>query len=307
MIDDNSFLFCKKLEQIDIPNTVTSIGDSAFWGCDNLVSVNLGNNVTILELYSFASCKNLSTITLPASIETNKGGTFNSCFNLTSIYCKADNPPYLGPYMYFSGVVKFFVPAEKVDEYRSAEGWEEYAYAIVGYNFQTGEVVPEYPAADEIWYTSSTGDIVEPYDKSAFNASVMSNTYSNGRGVIKFSGTVTEIGQFAFRECGDMTSVVIPKSVTKIGSSAFYSSGLVFAEIGSGVTGMENYAFGSCANLKVVHCKPLTPPTIGYYVFDDCSSELEICVPTESYSTYRNAYRWNTYYSTDIVACDFAY
>lgn len=36
---------------------------------------------------------------------------------------------------------KVYVPAESVDAYKSAEGWSEYADAIVGYDFEKGEVV----------------------------------------------------------------------------------------------------------------------------------------------------------------------
>ena len=36
----------------------------------------------------------------------------------------------------------------------------------------------------EIWYTSIDGEIVEPSNPDAFGATILTNTYSNGKGVI---------------------------------------------------------------------------------------------------------------------------
>ena len=78
---------------------------------------------------------------------------------------------------------------------------------------------------NEIWYTSSNGKVVKPYDSLVyvFGASIISNTYSNGKGVIKFDNSVTSIGDEAFLFCYGLTSITIPNSVTSIGSYAFYS------------------------------------------------------------------------------------
>ena len=80
---------------------------------------------------------------------------------------------------------------------------------------------------NEIWYTSSDGKIVEPsseliwsYSKE-FGASIVSNTYSDGKGIILFNKDVTSIGSSAFDGCSGLTSVTIPEGVTSIGSSAF--------------------------------------------------------------------------------------
>lgn len=75
---------------------------------------------------------------------------------------------------------------------------------------------------NEIWYTSSDGKVVTPNKSDVFGASIISNTYSNGKGVIKFDNSVTSIGGFAFYYCSGLTSITIPNSVTSIGYSAFY-------------------------------------------------------------------------------------
>ena len=54
---------------------------------------------------------------------------------------------------------------------------------------------------NEIWYTSSDGEVIEPYGIDNFGARFESNTYENGKGVIKFNGNVTSISNSAFYEC----------------------------------------------------------------------------------------------------------
>ncbi len=49
------------------------------------------------------------------------------------------------------------------------------------------------PANDEIWYTSSNSQIVNPYYTSSL-PEIDTNTYSDGKGVIKFKTNVTSIG-----------------------------------------------------------------------------------------------------------------
>ena len=39
-----------------------------------------------------------------------------------------------------------YVPAESVEEYKSAKNWSDYAADIIAYDFETGEVVDTTPA-----------------------------------------------------------------------------------------------------------------------------------------------------------------
>lgn len=139
------------------------------------------------------------------------------------------------------------------------------------------------PANNEIWYTSSDGNIVTPYNTNVFGVNIVSNTYSDGKGVITFDGDITTIGEYAFYDCYSLTGVTIPDSVTSIGKEAFRA----------------------CASLTSVYCKAITPPVLGgYSVFDYNGSGRMIYVPTESVNVYRIAVYWSTY-SSLIVGYDF--
>ena len=149
-----------------------------------------------------------------------------------------------------------------------------------------------------LYYTSNDGKIVQPYRSSSFGATILSNTYKDGVGVIDFNNPITTIGYEAFYDCESLTSVTIPDSVTTIGNDAFYNcSSLTSVTIPNSVTAIGNYAFAWCSSLTSVtignsvttigdaaflYCTSLTSVTIGDSVttigsnaFDDCYSLQE--------------------------------
>ena len=63
---------------------------------------------------------------------------FFGCKNLNVVYCKATVPPEFGGSIFRNSASHptIYVPRASVDAYRAAEGWSEYANAIVGYDFE---------------------------------------------------------------------------------------------------------------------------------------------------------------------------
>ena len=116
---------------------------------------------------------------------------------------------------------------------------------------------------------------------------------------------VPMIGDSAFCDCTSLTSITIPETVFEIGSYAFrYCSSLTSVTIGSDVTSIGRYAFYDCSSLAEVYCKPTTPPSGDWGMFDNNASERKIYVPTESVNAYKKASYWREY-ADDIVGYDF--
>ena len=165
----------------------------------------------------------------------------------------------------------------------------------------TMEFTPPQVPNNQIWYTSSDGNIVEP-NNTNFDANIISNTYNNGMGIITFDGDVTTIGDYAFycrtrltsvnipdsvttiggsafERCYSLTSVNIPDSVKTIGNDAFYScDSLTSVTIGNSVTTIGNSAFVQCASLTSVTIGD-SVTEIGDYAFGDCSSLTSVNIP----------------------------
>ena len=56
VICDGAFGYCKYLQSITIPNSVTSIGDEAFSDCDSLQSITIPNSVRNIGNNAFYGC-----------------------------------------------------------------------------------------------------------------------------------------------------------------------------------------------------------------------------------------------------------
>ena len=151
--------------------------------------------------------------------------------------------------------------------------------------------------SNQIWYTSSDGNVVEPYNTDVFGANIISNTYNNGMGVITFDGVVTTIGEGAFADCASLTSVNIPDSVTTIGDSAFaYCYSLTSVNIPDSVTTIGDSAFGYCYSLTSVNI-PDSVTTIGNNAFYSCDSLTSVNIP-DSVTTIGEA----TFYKCSLTS-----
>src|SRR5574344_2024733 len=147
-------------------------------------------------------------------------------------------------------------------------------------------------------YLSYSGNVIIP-EKETYNGI----TYS-----------VTSIGDDAFYNCTDLTSVTIPNSVTSIGISAFYSCiGLTSVRIPNSVTLIKIGAFCKCASLKSIkisnsvkyiikatfgYCTSLTSVTIpssvtsiGSGAFQGCSSLTSVTIPNSVTSIGSEAFQ----------------
>ena len=121
-----------------------------------------------------------------------------------------------------------------------------------------------------ILYTSSDGEIVEPYNADAFGATVTSNKYKHWRGIIVFDGDITSIGDQAFYDTERLTSVRIPNSVSSIGNQAFYRcSELSSINLPESVIRIGDSAFYCCYNYTDISI-PKSVTSIGNAAFFLC-------------------------------------
>jgi len=78
-----------------------------------------------------------------------------------------------------------------------------------------------YPPDDEIWYTTISGTILGLDSKICVNLNMVSNTYADGKGVMKFNGPVANFKEWAIYKKNDLTELILPSSVKVTSYSCF--------------------------------------------------------------------------------------
>ena len=84
-IGEDSFLNYRLLEEMVLPESITSIGGSAFYNCEKLNKINLPNSLTYIGDGAFQYCASLEKIIIPNNITTIKERTFDGCRSLSIV------------------------------------------------------------------------------------------------------------------------------------------------------------------------------------------------------------------------------
>lgn len=168
------------------------------------------------------------------------------------------------------------------------------------------------PPNDEIWYMTSDGNTITPDMNYWTDVNIISNTYENGKGIIKFDKDLTNIGQNAFRGYNDdiqtkLTSISIPNSVTEIGNNAFSElNNLYYITLGSGISSLDRQLGYYTRIIKDITIYAETPPVIpeDTRFMDDVINFTygdeyihKIYVPEQSVDLYKTARVWSEYSS----------
>ena len=225
--------------------------------------------LTRIEEGTFAGCTELNSIIIPENIADIGDNAFNGCTNLQSITVTSTTPPVIGEDAFANtGDCPIYVPAGVVDEYVTA--WNKYASRILGRQ-----------PLNEIWYASSDGQVVTPYAPDVFGASLVSNKYADGKGVMTFDGPVMELGYSAFFNCTTLSEISLPGMVGSMNDNAFGSCGLEHLVLPPSLTKIYSWSINDCPNLTEVFL-PETVTYIDYGNFAYCPNITSITVAPEN-------------------------
>ena len=259
-IRNSAFSYCRDLTSINVPEGVTSIGNYAFYTCDSLTSINIPGGVTSIEDSTFSGCSRLANIEIPSSVTSIGNSAFSSCISLTSI-----NIPE-GVTSIGEGAFSGCRSLTSIEISSSVISIGNYAFngcrSLTSINVEENN--QSYCSEDAILFNKDKTELIRYPSKKVDKQYVIPNS-------------VTSIGNYAFEDCSNLTSIDIPSSVTSIGNSAFAGcSSLTSIEIPEGVTSIGEYAFYNCRSLTSIEI-PNSVTSIGEKAFNECKNLLFIC------------------------------
>lgn len=269
-----SFYMCKGLKNVDIPANV-EIGDSSFRqsGLEQ-VTVSGGSvgqyafhkNVNLKEIdincetigdEAFSGCDSLTDITLGSSVKTLGRAVFYTCKNLENVEIPSTVTD-IGEKTFYS------CPALKEAIIRAGT-----VKAGTFYNCRalTTLIISDNATLDASFTVGNT------YAKEALE------TVKIGKG---------EIGNSAFSNCKNLTTVELGNGVTSIGKSAFLNcTQLPSITIGDGVISIGTSAFSGCTALTNAN---IGSGAIGATAFQDCSRLDNVTLGNGVTSIGKNAF-----------------
>lgn len=315
-----AFCYNKDLTYVSIPNA--NIGEFAFNNLRSLQSAVIGNGVYTIGRYAFKNCENLTTLQLSASLSSIEKEAFRYCDSLQTIICYATTPPALasGSSRSFDADksrITLYVPAESIESYRNAEEWSEFTniLPIEGGGEQGGEEpISPCPLAsgscgaqgsnltweiscDSILTISGTGEMAN-WTRERETPWYNDNSAAGPKGFLPFHSVVieegvTSVGNYAFRNDTSLVSLSLPKSMRKIGGSAFRKAKIKTLTIPENVDTIGQSAFYDCAQIASVICLATTPPTnaSGDRLFSS-TYHFELHVPCGTAQAYSAAQVW---------------
>lgn len=106
---------------------------------------------------------------------------------------------------------------------------------------------------NEIWYVMTDGTVydvyqtTELYGHQPFDAKVISNTYENGYGIIKFDAPVTKINDHTFGNfwAANMSELYLPDCIEYLGTGAIHHTGLSTLRIPKNLKKVDSYGLNN--------------------------------------------------------------
>jgi len=330
IIAEDAFYGCSNIENIYLPDTISTIGDSAFYNCKSLKyneydnayyigslnnpylvlidaknrsisSCDVNKNAKFIATAAFENCKQLVTIDIPNTLVSIGNGAFIGCYKLENITLP-DDLHFLG-YRAFDdcrSITEIIIPdgVTKIG-YESFNNCWELENVVIG---DRVTIIEEDAFRDcGSLQILKLGSGLNTIEKNAFcNCDNLNSIYISDVSSwcqINFIGTDSNPLCYQGRlYVGNklLSSIVIPDDVVSIPEYAFYCQNLLSVTLPQTISSIGNYAFAG-TNITEINI-PSSVISIGNYAFAECENLKNISISDSVTSIGIGAF----YYCTDL-------
>ena len=246
-----------KLKAVTLPSKLTVIDGAAFANTP-LTAIDIPDTVTTIGSWAFSGCKNLADVKLSKNLLVLKGWAFADCTSLKEIW-----------------IPKTLTTVDDLQAGFSGEGGP-----FKGCDNLSSVVFED-------------GITVIPNDLFL---------HCTGALKLQFPASVKIIGRRAFGSCTNIKEITLPAELTEIKNDVFEYSSLESIVIPNSVTKLGTAVFKNCRSLKTA-VLPDTYTCIPYSTFEECTALESIILPDTVITIQEKAFKncaslkevvWNT-------------
>ena len=263
-INEYAFADCKLLSDFTFGPNVEVIGDAAFYNCSSITKAPIGDKLVSVGYFAFGYCVGLTELNIPDTCTDIGAASFYGCselkditvgsnvryfgsqaFQKTEFYENADDIVYLGGWV-------IGCKDRKITELSLPEGIYGIGSAafsgcaeLKNIDFTGVKYINELAFAECVkLQTAVFDDSLIAIDSHVFYyCTLLRKVYLGNR--------LETIGDYAFAYCERLVNtkeaITLPKSLTSIGSSAFYKTA-AYTGVSMGIVYIDDWAV-DCINL----------------------------------------------------------
>lgn len=317
-IGQEAFANCYLLNSIELPDSLTTIGTGAFRNCESIKRLSLKNTgVVDISSYLFAGCRSLVDLEFGSEINSVGEHAFDNC---KVALIQFEGAYYLGPE---ENPYKWLV---KVDKTETEVIVNDDCEIIMESAFAKCKALKSLTIPNSI---TSIGQILKnnttleylsvpflgdgnsyPYLNYFFGSTYTAYNYAPiSLKTVQITGNLTKLPKDAFKNNSYVQTVILPDSITEIGESAFYGSGVKTIDlknvevIGTSafatsdiqsfiatnkLTSLGSSAFYNCSKLTSVNMTNISNTcTIGQELFASCKALTSVILGNAKNVSYK--------------------